>query len=304
MEAAYGAERYREACGLLPEELRQQALTLPEAWQGSIEELRLRVGRPLAVTMPEGETPLTGSLVTNEDLERVVDRATAHSPYVAEETIRQGFVTAAGGFRVGLCGTALPENGNNRGLRDLTSLAIRIPRACPGAAESLLGELLQGNRVLSTLILSPPGGGKTTLLRDLVRLLSAGEGDHRPLRVALVDERGELASVCRGQPQLEVGPATDILDGCPKALAVPMLLRAMNPQVIALDEIALPEDAAAVQSAAGCGASILATVHAAAVDDLRQRPVMAQLLESGVFARAGVITGRGWERRFQVEVLS
>lgn len=304
MEAAYGAERYREACGLLPEELRRQALALPEAWQGNVEELRLRIGRPLAVTMPEGETPLTGSLVTGEDLERVVDRATAHSPYVAEETIRQGFVTAAGGFRVGLCGTALPENGNNRGLRDLTSLAIRIPRACPGAAEPLLGKLLQGNRVLSTLILSPPGGGKTTLLRDLVRLLSAGEGDRRPLRVALVDERGELAAVCRGQPQLEVGPATDILDGCPKALAVPMLLRAMNPQVIALDEIALPEDAAAVQSAAGCGASILATVHAASVDDLRQRPVMAQLLESGVFTRAVVITGRGWERRFQVEVLS
>lgn len=304
MEAAYGAERYREACGLLPEELRRQALALPEAWQGSVEELRLRVGRPLAVTMPEGETPLTGSPVTGEDLERVVDRATAHSPYVAEETIRQGFVTAAGGFRVGLCGTALPENGSNRGLRDLTSLAIRIPRACPGAAEPLLGELLQGNRVLSTLILSPPGGGKTTLLRDLVRLLSAGEGDRRPLRVALVDERGELAAVCRGQPQLEVGPATDILDGCPKALAVPMLLRAMNPQVIALDEIALPEDATAVQSAAGCGASILATVHAASVDDLRQRPVMVQLLESGVFARAVVITGRGWERRFQVEVLS
>ena len=95
MEAAYGAERYREACGLLPEELRRQALALPEAWQGSIEELRLRVGRPLAVTLPEGETPLTGSPVTGEDLERVVDRATAHSPYVAEETIRQGFVTAA-----------------------------------------------------------------------------------------------------------------------------------------------------------------------------------------------------------------
>ena len=137
-----------------------------------------------------------------------------------------------------------------------------------------------------------------------MRLLSAGEGDRRPLRVALVDERGELAAVCRGQPQLEVGPATDILDGCPKALAVPMLLRAMNPQVIALDEIALPEDATAVQSAAGCGASILATVHAATVDDLRQRPVMVQLLESGVFARAVVITGRSWERRFQVEVLS
>ena len=303
MEAAYGAARYREACGLLPEGLWRTALALPAAEQSRAEELRLRIGRPPAVTLPEGETPLVGPAVTGEDLARVLDRVTAYSPYAAAETIRQGFVTAAGGFRVGLCGTALPEGGENRGLRDLTSLAIRIPRACPGAAEPLLAELLRGEEVLSTLILSPPGGGKTTLLRDLVRLLSGGGGLRRPMRVALVDERGELAAVCRGLPQLEVGPATDILDGCPKALAVPMLLRAMNPQVIALDEIALPEDVSAVVSAAGCGAAILATAHAASVTDLRRRKALAPLLESGIFARAVVIAGRGRERRLQVEAL-
>lgn len=304
METACKAQRYRDACGLLPEVLRMAALALPETQQARAEELRLRIGRPPAVTLPEGEALLAGPAVTGADLERVVDRATAHSPYAAGETIRQGFVTAEGGFRVGLCGTALPEEGGNRGLRDLTSLAVRIPRACPGTAEPLLGELRRGDRVLSTLILSPPGGGKTTLLRDLVRLLSAGTADHRPLRVALVDERGELAAVWQGKPQLEVGPSTDILDGCPKALAVPMLLRAMNPQVIALDEIALPEDASAVLSASGCGAAILATVHAASVADLRRRPVMSALLDSGVFDLAVVITGRGGERRIQVEALT
>ena len=303
MTEEYAAGRYREACGLLPERLRQAALALEPARQARAEELRLRVGHPLAVTLPEGELPMTEAVVDGGDLDRILDKATEYSPYAASETIRQGFVTAAGGFRVGLCGTALPEQGENRGLRDLTSVAIRIPRACPGVAQPLLEELLTEEGLHSTLIISPPGGGKTTLLRDLVRLLSEGSRLAVPMRVALVDERGELAAVHRGRPQLEVGPSTDILDGCPKAVGVPMLLRAMNPQVIALDEIALPEDGGAVLSAAGCGAAILATAHGASVEDLRRRAVMRRLLKSGVFRRAVVIHGRGAERQCRVEEL-
>lgn len=303
MTEEYAAGRYREACGLLPERLRRAALGLEPSRQARAEELRLRIGGPLAVTLPEGETPLTETVVDSGDLEQILDKATEYSPYAAAETIRQGFVTAAGGFRVGLCGTALPEGGQNRGLRDLTSAAIRIPRACPGVAQPLLEELLTEEGLCSTLLISPPGGGKTTLLRDLVRLLSSGSRCAPPLRVALVDERGELAAVYRGRPQLDVGPTTDILDGCPKAMGVPMLLRAMNPQVIALDEIALPEDAGAVLSAAGCGAAILATAHGASVADLRGRAVMRRLLKSGVFRRAVVIRGRGAQRQCRVEEL-
>lgn len=296
-------DRYKEACALLPEALRRVALGVDPPRQARTEELRLRVGRPLALTLPEGEVSLPGPAVDSSDLTQVLDKATAFSRYAAGETISQGFVTAEGGFRIGLCGTAIPEGGENRGLRDITSAAIRIPHACPGVAEPLLPELLERGRVRSTLILSPPGGGKTTLLRDLVRLLSQGGALAGPMRVALVDERGELAAVCRGKPQLNVGPSTDILDGCPKAAAVPMLLRAMNPQVIALDEIALPADVGAVLSAAGCGAAILATAHGASVAELRRRTVLRELLESGVFRRAVVIEGRGTERCCRVEEL-
>lgn len=286
MTEEYAASRYEEACALLPGRLRAAALTLPLHQKAETEEIRLRIGRTVFLTLPGGEEPIPRTTVTRSDLEQVLDRATEYSRYAAAETIRRGYVTAAGGFRVGLCGTALPGGEGNEGVRDVSSLVIRIPRVREGAALPVLPALLEDGRPVSTLLLSPPGGGKTTLLRDLVRLLSQGTEGCAPCRVALVDERGELAAVHRGRPQLEVGCHTDVMDGCPKHLAVPMLLRAMTPQVIALDEVALPADVEAVCAAAGCGAALLATAHAASPEELKSRPVGRALLDCGVFRRA------------------
>ena len=303
MTEEYALERYEEACALLPGRLRAAAMAEERGRRAGAEELRLRIGRPMYLTLPEGEVPLPQTRIVRGDLEQVLDRATEYSRYAASETLRRGYVTAQGGFRIGVCGTALPAGEDNQGLRDVSSLAIRIPRVREGTARPVLPDILEEGRPLSTLVLSPPGGGKTTLLRDLVRLLSQGTELSAPRRVALVDERGELAAVHRGRPQLEVGCHTDILDGCPKALAVPMLLRAMTPEIIALDEVALPADVEAVCAAAGCGAALLATVHAASVRDLGERPVGRALLECGVFRRAVLIEGRGRERRSRVERL-
>jgi len=303
MNEDYNLRRFEEACGLLPQRLRVAALEVDKAHKIGAEELRLRVGRPVHLTLPNGEIPVPNSRVISSDLAQVVDRATEFSRYASAESIRRGHVTAKGGFRVGLCGTAVTEGGRSLDIRDISSLAIRIPRVCEDAARPLLPELLESGRLCSTLILSPPGGGKTTLLRDLVRLVSQGTELAEPMRVSLVDERGELAAVYRGQPQLDVGICTDVMDGCPKHLAVPMLLRAMNPRVIALDEIALKEDVAAVLMAAGCGASLLATAHASDRQELASRPVGQALLDCGVFRRLAVITGRGERRRIRVEVL-
>lgn len=299
----YAASRYEEACGLLPLRLRTSALALPLSRKAQIEELRLRIEQPLFLTGPEGETPVPQSRVLRSDLEQVLDKASEYSRYAAADTIRRGYVTAAGGFRVGLCGTALPSGGDNEGLRDISSLAIRIPRVHEGAALPVLPQLLENGRPLSTLILSPPGGGKTTLLRDLVRLFSRGTADCKPSRVALVDERGELAAVHRGRPQLDVGCHTDVMDGCPKHLAIPMLLRAMSPQIIALDEVALEADVEAVRAAAGCGVTLLATVHAGSVEELRARPAGRALLSCGIFQRTVRIAGQGADRRSTVECL-
>lgn len=303
MTEEYAAARYEQACALLPGRLRGVALAQERGRKAETEELRLRIDRPLCLTLPSGDTDIPGVQVIRSDLEQVLDRATEFSRYAAAETIRRGYITAEGGFRIGICGTALPYREQNEGIRDVSSLAIRIPRARRDIARPILPDLLEAGRPVSTLILSPPGGGKTTLLRDLVRLVSQGTELAAPCRVSLVDERGELAAVHRGRPQLEVGGHTDVMDACPKALAVPILLRCMNPQVIALDEVASGADVEAVCAAAGCGTALFATAHAASVQDLQRRPVGRSLVECGVFRRVVLIQGGGSGRRLRVERL-
>ena len=290
-------QRYEAACALLPRRLREAALAVPE--KEKVEELRLRQGGRLTLTLPEGEVPVPGTRVTGEDLEAVLDIAPGSSRYTASQSLRQGYLTAEGGFRIGVCGTAVLEGGEVALYRDLSSLNIRIPREQIGLADRVLPGLLAEGRLESTLVISPPGGGKTTLLRDLVRALS----DEKNLRVSLVDERGELAAVHRGVPQLQVGRHTDVLDACPKAQAIPTLLRAMNPQVIAVDEVAVAGDVAALEQAAGAGVVLLATVHGAGVEDLKRKPILAGMLGLGIFRKAVRIGRLGAGRWYAVEDL-
>ena len=296
------AGRYREAASILPSRLRAAALTLPEARQGVAEEIRLRVGRVMTVLLPDGETPV-GEYVEAEDLETLCDIATEFSRYAAAETLREGFLSVRGGFRVGLCGTAVMKNGVNTNLKQFSSAVVRIGRERRGIAKDLAPQLFRDGRFTSTLLLSPPGGGKTTLLRDLIRQLSTGAGEYGPRRVALIDERGEIAVTVRGQAQMDVGPSTDVLDACPKAVGIPIVLRAMNPEVIAVDEITVPEDIRAVSMAAGCGVGLLATVHASGSAELSEKPLYRDLLERGIFRLAVRITRDGPSRRYEVEEL-
>lgn len=288
-----------QVAALLPYELRHRVVALPASARSRAEELRLRVGQPLFILYPEGETPITGTHVTADVLETVLEIASGASVHTVMEQIRNGFVPVKGGHRLGLCGTAVVQNGALVNLRELSSLSLRVARAFPGVAASVVPKLWGESGLESTLVLSPPGGGKTTFLRDLIRCVSAGEGCP-PKRVGVADERFELAGMVDGKPTLEVGPRTDVLSGCPKALGLSLLLRGMNPQVVAVDEITAPEDAAAMIQAVGCGVTLLATAHAASLADLSRRPLYRELLDARVFGRAVVISGQGSERRYTV----
>ena len=295
--------RFRQAAALLPPRLRQLTGGLDRESRGRAEELRLRTGRPMTVVFPEGERPLSGEPVTQRELYAVLETATQASAHAALERVRSGFFTVQGGHRIGICGTAVVRDGSVANLRQLSSLAIRVAREVPGASAPVLDRLWSEGEFQSTLLLSPPGGGKTTLLRDLVRALSDGEGGRPALRVGVADERGELAGMCRGEPQFAVGSRTDVLDGCPKGAGLLMLLRSMNPQVLAADEITAPEDAAALETASGCGVALLASVHSRDLEELSARPVGRRLLEGRLFRRAVVIRREGGARTYGVEAL-
>nr|WP_297172250.1 stage III sporulation protein AB [uncultured Agathobaculum sp.] len=265
--------------------------------QEQIEELRLRVGQPPAVKRFGEEAQLNMAPVAAEELRDTLSRAARYSVHSYAESLKHGFVTLSGGHRLGVCGTVAEENGQVIGVRGLSSLNLRVARQF-GGLDAQIEPWLEAGAPQSTLLLSPPGFGKTTLLREWVRLVS-----DRGYTVAVADERGEIAALADGAPQFQVGRCTDVLEGCSKKQAALMLLKTMSPALLAFDEITAPEDVEAVSLCAHCGTTVLASAHAADVDDLRRRPLYRRLLGLGVFRRAVVIGRKGKERYYRMERL-
>ncbi|MBQ5504333.1 MAG: stage III sporulation protein AB [Oscillospiraceae bacterium] len=301
MERVSGAvERFDRAALLLPHNLRERAREIKREERAACEEFRLRLGYPASVVMPEGERSMGGDPVTKRELGFVLEAATGASVHSASSRLAEGFITAKGGFRVGLCGAVGLSGGEPGGFTSVSSAAIRISREHKGACVPIIDSVYSGGEVRSTLIISPPGGGKTTLLRDLVRYISDAAGGPR---VGLCDERSEIAAFFDGEPTMDVGRRTDVLDGCPKARAVSMLLRSMNPGVIAIDEITAEEDAEAMTRAAHCGVKLIATAHAASRTELAERPIYRALLASGVFEELIIIRKLGGRRSYLREAM-
>ncbi len=286
---------FASAAALLPAGLRRAAEALGAGERAVCEELRLRRGREATALLAGREYGLGTDPVTERDLRAVLEAATGASFHAATEQLRRGFLSAPGGVRVGVCGTAVWGEGGMESLREISSLALRVPRAVHGCADGIWTALTAGG-FASTLIVSPPGGGKTTLLREIVRRLSR-EG----VRVAVADERGEIADAWSGEPAFDVGPCTDVLTGAPKAQGLALLLRAMNPQVLAADELGGEADAAAVLAAARSGVRVLATAHGER-DGAVSGPCR-ELTEAGVFRRRVWIEARQGVRRYGAEDL-
>lgn len=256
-----------------------------------LEEIRMRVGQPVCIRFTDHEQEIWPR-VESHHLEEILQRACHHSAYTCADTLREGYLTIEGGHRIGVCGSGFTRSDGLQTLRMLSSISLRIAKQVRGCSEMLLPRL-----TASTLILGPPGRGKTTLLRDAVALLS----DRRRQRVGLVDERGEIAACVNGIPQLHIGERTDVLVNVRKDAAIMMLLRTMNPQWIAVDEITAERDVLTMEQAAYCGVKILATAHADSVSDLRNRPLYLRLLETGVFFQAAVLHA---DRTYHLEEIS
>ncbi len=268
---------FEEAASFLTQKFRTAAEKLSPEEKRNARELRLRAGIGFSVFVNGTEKMVSGS-VTAEDISDVLELATESSLHCARMKLAQGFVTVRGGHRVGLCGTVVKGADGASGIRELSSVSIRIAKEIKGTSDGVYDAVMQNGVFRNTLIVAPPGGGKTTLLRDLVRNLSDGG-----IRISLVDERGEIAAKYRGVPQLDVGRCTDVLDGIDKARGSMMLLRSMTPDIIAMDEISDAEDCRAVKNIFGCGTGILATAHGRDPAELVRRDTYRELFDMKAF---------------------
>lgn len=254
---------WKELLAILPEKIRHQ---LNDEHSHNLLELRLRLHAPPELVTDSGICWLKGE-IKHSDLDFCVNTASRYSPWAAS-TIGQSYLTAPGGHRIGICGETVVKHGYMEGIRQISSLCIRVARDIPGISRDL------AEVAGSILILGAPGWGKTTLLRDLVRYRS-DEGEY----ISVVDERGELFP-----PGFPRGKHTDILTGCPKGQGIERLLRVMGPECIALDEITAAEDCTALLQAAWCGVDLLATAHAASWNDFANRTIYRPLLDTGIFS--------------------
>ena len=281
--------RSEEMIKLLPSGLRDvlQKMNLDVA---GLQEIRLRAEQP-AVILSHGKEYVSQTVIHRRQLEETLAYLGNYSLYAYEEEIRRGYLSLPGGHRVGIAGRVVVEDGNIRTITATSSLNLRFAHQILGCADEVIPFLWRDGALQSTLIVSPPGFGKTTLLRDLIRQLSDGNAYGPGLRVGVVDERSELAGSYRGRPQNDLGMRTDVLDACPKALGMLLLLRSMSPQVIAVDELGEEQDLRVLHMAASGGCSLLATVHGAGEADAARRLGGEYMRE--MFARIVILKGRG-----------
>jgi stage III sporulation protein AA len=289
----------------LPIFVQELLIDLPPALADKLEEIRIRRGRPVELIVDGRSTWLNQQPVDEAFCRQLLDRLTHYSVYSFEEQLRKGFITMEGGHRVGLCGQVSLQNGAIQLIRDVTSFNIRLARQCHGIADRLMPLLYDAKqqRYVHTLLISPPQQGKTTMLREMARLASGGfatkgQAPQEPFavdgcKVALVDERSELAGCVKGVPVFDVGPRTDVLDHCPKAEGMMLLIRSMSPQLLIVDELGHEADAQALRDAMLAGVSVFASVHGQSMLEVMERPLLRAIHDLRLFERYVVLQRRG-----------
>lgn len=282
---------------VLPSRLVTMIRAVPAVKLANLTEIRLRINRPLLLVLGNTDMVVSpiGKVATNyeesylcnqEDVHKTLQLISKNSLYAFEQELKMGFLTIDGGHRVGLAGQAIIDGGDIKSLKNISSLNIRLAREVIGCADKIMPYVRTlGGHVLSTLIISPPRCGKTTILRDMIRQISTGSERYKGLQVGVVDERSEIAACKNGISTVDLGMRTDVLDSYPKAVGMLMLIRSMSPAVVATDELGRAEDIYAVQEALNAGVSVVTTVHGSEIDQLLHRPYVRELLEHKYFQR-------------------
>lgn len=262
-----------------------------------LQEIKLRIGQPL-ILVYKGEELVPGGIrdkphiVTAEEIRETLDYVSGYSLYAFEQEMRQGFITIEGGHRVGVTGQAILEEGKVRNIKYISSINIRMAHEVPGCADKVFPYITYNRQLAHTMIISPPGCGKTTLLRDIVRQVSDGNEWVRGMTVGVVDERSEIGGSYMGIAQNHLGVRTDVLDGCPKAEGMIMLIRSMGPQVIAVDEIGMESDVHAIEYAMHCGCKMLVTAHGSSIEEIAKKPELDRMIEAQAFERYIVLENK------------
>lgn len=269
-----------------------------------VQEIRLRIHAPLIMVYDGSEYYVTETgrlcrsvqeafIISKNELRETMEYVSNYSLYAFEEEMKQGFITIQGGHRIGIAGKTIVDGNGIKTMKFISFINVRLSHQIKGCASNVLPYLFENGQVLHTLIISPPRCGKTTLLRDIIRQISNGTALVSGINVGVVDERSEIGACYQGIPQNELGIRTDILDCCPKAKGMMMLIRTMSPQVIAVDEVGTREDLEAIEYVMNCGCRLIATVHGSSIEDIKSKPVLRKLVQEKIFDRYIILNNNG-----------